>query len=335
MSKIIWDSNKDKYEAIGYLAKPGVVACIEATVPKDKLKKFKEEYDGRFSNEFPYITEAKSKFGYQFRIYLQDTEGCPDFLAKQLDDKYKRRINDTTFIKELVLNYGFRFTHQPQDSYWIDQIVSKATADNYNAFKKGYYVYENFIHSLTERMKLEELPDPIFSEPKISAKKGKRKVSNSVKIQSLFTTQQLQSMGWIGEEYIYRLLSEKNKKFLDKLKIKDGYTIEWFNNGYKDKDLSEWTDMSIGHGCDIVLSEGDRRTYIEVKSSKRKSPLFTMTSKEMRLMKKEKQKYYVVKLDYLERLLRNKSPEIIILDKPYDRYFAPDKMKEATFVIGE
>ena len=39
MSKIEWPSDEDKFEAIGYLAKPGVVGTIEATVPADKLKK--------------------------------------------------------------------------------------------------------------------------------------------------------------------------------------------------------------------------------------------------------------------------------------------------------
>ena len=36
---IEWKSVEDKYEAIGYLAKPGVIETIEATVPEDKLDK--------------------------------------------------------------------------------------------------------------------------------------------------------------------------------------------------------------------------------------------------------------------------------------------------------
>ena len=41
MSRIEWKSIGDKYEAIGYLAKPGVIDTIEATVQEDKLNKFK------------------------------------------------------------------------------------------------------------------------------------------------------------------------------------------------------------------------------------------------------------------------------------------------------
>ena len=33
------------------------------------------------SEEFPYVTKPKSKYGYQFRIYLSDTDGCPSVLA--------------------------------------------------------------------------------------------------------------------------------------------------------------------------------------------------------------------------------------------------------------
>ena len=91
LSKIEWPSDADKFEAIGYLAKSGVIDAIEATVPADKLRKFKDEYCNKYSIEFPYVTKAGSKFGYQFRIYLSDTEGCPDFLATQLDEKYKNR----------------------------------------------------------------------------------------------------------------------------------------------------------------------------------------------------------------------------------------------------
>lgn len=40
MGKIVWKSNKDKFETIGYLEKPRVIHRIETTVPKDRLSKF-------------------------------------------------------------------------------------------------------------------------------------------------------------------------------------------------------------------------------------------------------------------------------------------------------
>lgn len=339
MSKIIWASEQDKFEAIGYLAKPGVVATIEATIPEDRLAKFKQEYDGKYSSEFPYTTKAGSKFGYQFRIYLQDTEGCPDFLEEQLDEKYNNRINDTAFIKELVLQYGFRFTHQPQDSEWIRKIVSmkcqtpNGHPDNFRAFRKGFYVYENFISSLSEQIKSKNVVNPIFTEPHMSKKLGTKKHTHNIEVKSSFTMQQLSSLGWLGEEYFYRLLVNKNSDIIEILNLSPQYSVEWFNKGCNEAD--GWIDKSVGQGCDITVSMGDEKIYFEVKSSKRKNPFFTMTSNEMQLMEKEKLKYYIVKIDYLEKLLKSDSPEIMIFDRPYDRYFKPHKMKEATFMIGE
>ena len=102
MSRIEWKSVEDKYEAIGYLAKPGVIETIEATVPEDKLDKFKEEYKGKYSEEFPYVTKPKSKYGYQFRIYLSDTDGCPsclvDCLSSKYDDEIKEYIDKINFF---------------------------------------------------------------------------------------------------------------------------------------------------------------------------------------------------------------------------------------------
>ena len=51
--------------------------------------------------------KAKSKFGFQFRIYLQDTEGCPKFLEQYLDDKYESFEHKEVLkeMKEIVDNY--------------------------------------------------------------------------------------------------------------------------------------------------------------------------------------------------------------------------------------
>ena len=175
MSKIEWPSDSDKFEAIGYLAKPGVIDTIEATVPADKLKKFKDEYHNKYSIEFPYVTKAGSKFGYQFRIYLSDTEGCPDFLASQLDEKYKNRINDTSFIAELVNEYGFRFTKKPQNEEQIRNLVRAKGTNQIRSFEKGFRVYSDFLYALSGKINEGDLPQPSIVKPKVAAKaKGRR-----------------------------------------------------------------------------------------------------------------------------------------------------------------
>lgn len=333
LSKIEWPSDEDKFEAIGYLAKPGVVDTIEATVPADKLKKFKDEYHNKYSIEFPYVTKAGSKFGYQFRIYLSDTEGCPDFLASQLDEKYKNRINDTSFIAELVNEYGFRFTKKTQNEEQIRNLVSAKGANQIRSFEKGFRVYSDFLYDLSGKIIEGDLPQPCIVQPKVAAKAKGRKPKNSGEMKSSFTREQLFKLGWLGETYIYKMLVIKDESLLQMLGINssESYKIEWFNEGVQIGE--EWEDKSVGQGCDIVVSLEDMDLYIEVKASKRKNGLFTMTSKEMQKMRDEAGKYYLIKIDFLERILKGESPEVMVFDSPYNVFFKPEKMKEATFKV--
>lgn len=333
MSKIEWPSDKEKFEAIGYLAKPGVIDCIEATVPEDRLEKFRKEYDGYYTSEFPYITKVGSKYGYQFRIYLNDTEGCPDFLASQLDEKYQNRINDTRFIAELVKEYGFCFTHFPQFSDIIHKTVLLKRPEQIPSFMKGYKVYSNFLHDLSKRLEADELPSPKLGELKTQNKSKGRKSHRSDEAKSTYTREELFRLGWIGEEYIYKLLAERNDVLLAQLGISESekYSITWFNDGFSTSTI--WEDKSVGHGFDILVTLEEKELYLEVKSSKRKNCLFTMTSNEMQKMKEFEENYYLIKVDYLEKILKNDSPEILVFDKVYQTFFKTEKMKEATFKV--
>lgn len=330
MSKIEWPSDKEKFEAIGYLAKPGVIDCIEATVPPEKLEKFKEEYDGRYTSEYPYTAD---KYGYQFRIYLNDTEGCPDFLASQLDKKYQNRINDTRFIAELVKEYGFCFTHFPQHFDIIHKTVLLKRPEQIPSFMKGYRVYSNFLYDLSKRLEVDELPSPKVGEVKTPNKSKGRKPHHSDEAKSTYTREELFRLGWIGEEYIYKLLVERNAVLLEQLGISESekYAITWFNDGFSNSTI--WEDKSVGQGYDILVYFEEKELYLEVKSSKRKNGLFTMTSNEMQKMKEFEENYYLIKVDYLEKILKNDSPEILVFDKVYKTFFKTEKMKEATFKV--
>lgn len=333
LGKIVWPSEEDKFEAIGYLAKPGVIDVIEATVPADKLKKFQNEYRNKYSIEFPYITKAGSKYGYQFRIYLNDTEGCPEFLATQLDEKYKNRINDTSFIAELVNEYGFVFTKKQQDEKIIRNCVLSKAKEYIKSFQKGFRVYSDFLYDLSCKMNENDLPQPYIVQPKVASKTKGRKVKNSGEMKSSLTREQLFKLGWLGETYIYKMLVAKDESLLNLLGVSstDNYKIEWFNEGvHRDE---EWEDKSVGHGCDIIILSDNKELYIEVKASKRKNGIFTMTSNEMQKMRDEAGKYFLVKIDYLERLLKGESPEVMVFASPYNTFFKPEKMKEATFKI--
>ena len=264
---------------------------------------------------------------------MSDTEGCPDFLASQLDEKYKNRINDTSFIAELVNEYGFRFTKKLQNEEQIRNLVRAKGANQIRSFEKGFRVYSDFLHDLSGKINKGDLPQPSIIQPKAAAKEKGRKPKNSGEMKSSFTREQLFKLGWLGETYIYKMLVIKDESLLRMLGINssDSYKIKWFNEGVQIGE--EWEDKSVGQGCDIVVSSDDKDLYIEVKASKRKNGLFTMTSNEMQKMRDEAGKYYLIKIDFLERILKGESPEVMVFDSPYDVFFKPEKMKEATFKV--
>lgn len=351
-----WPSTADKLEAIGYLAVPGVIGSIEATVPKGKTEQFRKEYKNRYSEEYPY--EA-NKFGRQFRIYLNDTEGCPEFLRVHLDGRYGKRINNTQFIDELVKEYGFKFTKAPQDTETIrKRVFQKHKMPDLDAFRKGFDVYGDFVHRIEELVKTEEglsRPNALaYEERTISKQPEKRALNGQEKIISGFTLNQMLKMGWAGEEYIAYLLKIRDETLLGELSIpKDCYyEFEWFNEGVQNatedylvtditkkypfiERVKKWDDKSVGKGCDIIVTlDTGNIIYIEVKTSKRSYPYFGMTSIELQEMELRREKYVLLKINNFEQLLKKKSPDIIVIFNPFEKLFHPKHMKEATFVIG-
>ena len=86
-----WPTLKDKFEAIGYLAVPGVISAIEATVPRGKSEQFKKEYDGKFSEEYPYEADKYGLLG----------NGSPDIIIINNPFKklfYPAQMKKATFI---------------------------------------------------------------------------------------------------------------------------------------------------------------------------------------------------------------------------------------------
>lgn len=350
MSKILWPSTADKYEAIGYLAIPGVVAAIEATVPIGKEDRFREEYKGRFTAEYPYTA---NKYGNQFRIYLNDVEGCPTFLLEQLDSTYGCRINDTSFIKELVLDYGFCFTRGEQNYELIKTIAfKKANPAERDAFRKGINVYRDFIGDLEKRIFSEDsLSEPTISEEKpqkTPSEKRLRSLPQQESVTSLTPNQAL-NIGWLGEAYFYSLLEKKNADVLNALGMSSStsYEIDWFNKGYNEAEtvyegvdpkhiepVKQWVDKSVGKGCDIVVKRpGESDIFIEIKTSKRTAPVFSMTTTEILKMEKEADHYFLVKINNIEKVLYDERPDVMVFNTPFDIFFRPNRIKDATFYL--
>lgn len=355
MAELNWPSEADKYEAIGYLAVPGVIASIEATVPKGQKEQFKKEYGYLCSDEYPYEAD---KYGRQFRIYLNDTDGCPDFLRNNLDGAYGNRINNTEFIDELVKEYGFMFTKKPQDSKTIREMVLKKVSPALKkAFDKGYYGYNSFIQGIGDYMKKEKVlasPNLLqYKEQTISRRTEKGAFLGNESV-SAYSPNQIMNLGWTGEEYIAYLLQVKDATLLKAIGLSADscYEVKWFNQGFQNaaermdlrdfqkygsyiEYVKDWDDQSVGKGCDIVVTpDNSEDIMIEVKTSRRSYPYFSMTSVEMQEMELKGNRYVLIKVNNLEMLLQGGSPDIIVIINPYEKLFHPKHMKDATFIIG-
>ena len=336
MSKIEWTSEEEKWIAIGYLARRGTISSIEATVPRGKTREFQVKFRGKYDPNYPY--EA-NKYGRQFRIYLNNTEDCPSFLYNQLDDQYKNRINDTEFIEELVLNYGFRFSNRPQLLFEIDQSVKKKGKVVYAYFCRGLRARYDFIYTLKKKIETGDLASALIVkdcssiEPHKVSKKGS---TTSIDEKMDLPEQYLMNLGWLGEAYVYNLLLNRCDNVYNCLGIpvESVSDVVWFNQGFQTSThRSYWKDQSVGHGCDLQIRTINGLYYIEVKASKRLYPVFTMTATEIQKMAEAENRYYLVKINYLERILCNDSPEICIYKDPFAYFFNTKQIKEAKFYL--
>jgi hypothetical protein len=331
MGKISSLPDEIRQEIIGYLAQPGIIANITAEVPAKKCAEFEEKY-----GVTPYPVNSEHKYGDQYRIYLSDPDDCPNVLKAALDQKYGR-LNDTVFIRELVDEYGFAFFQPKQD---IRSIHSKAKAKGgigYESFLKGFNASEDFLSAL--RTSISEA-DFIMPEVKLVTDAGepKERAKRKPKSRSLvsdanagLSEEQLLHLGWLGEQYFYNSLSSNKENLLAMFGIEqpESCSITWFNKGFDTTD--GWIDKSVGKGCDILIQAENRDIYIEVKTSKRKAPVFAMTSFEMQMMQQKKSNYYLVKIDNMDSLISGNSPDIRIFSSPYEYFFIPSRMYSAIF----
>ena len=326
MGKISGLPDNERLAIIGYLAQKGVVDTITAEVPKKKIAEFKERYGVE-----PYPIPSDKKYGNQYRVYLSDPDSAPPVLRAALDTKYSR-LNDSKFVSELIDNYGFTFFSK-QNSQKILERAKQQAPDSFNSFLSGYNTNSDFIKALTDTVQKGNLPIPTITSVSDEQErmKGKKKKTLFFDSNTLFSDEQLMYLGWAGEEYLYRHLASGTEVAfapftIDVRNVKD---IVWFNQGYTAN--KDWVDRSIGMGGDILIKTTDSEYLIEVKSSKRRSPIFAMTSCEMMNMQKLRNRYYLAKLDYMENLVSGQSPSLCVYKDPFERFFTPKRMQKATF----
>jgi hypothetical protein len=138
-------SDADFFEAIGYLAKPGVIAYLEAEIPSNKVAVFTHEFPDQ---SFRVITRTLTrtgnpiKYGVQYRIYFRQ---APNSLPILVDNcgrgpaSYPWRINKSRFVEKIVENYGFKFGHGVvQNPTIIRGIVNNQYNQHIADFDRGY-----------------------------------------------------------------------------------------------------------------------------------------------------------------------------------------------------
>lgn len=334
--EIEWPSEKDKYEAIGFLARKGVIQNIEANVPTKFIERFKERFKGKYTNNQPYDVGTK-KGGEQYRITLNHLYGCPIFLKSQVDGITKVRINATAFIRELVNDYGFIFSCSEQNGELIKSIVQEKGKEEYRWFKSTYYPNSKFLEELNE--KVDEKQEIILAEnfkkviKNINSKSGKTKQVKKMTGGVKFSDEELSQLGWIGEKLFYNLIMEKNKDIFNKLELDYNAEIKvnWFNKGFDSQ--QDWCDKSIGKGYDMDILCGRKKLLLEIKSSKKKPGYFSMTGKELLMMEKKAKQYYIIKINMLENLFSKGKVEIEIYKNPCQKFFRTEKIKSVTFII--
>ena len=327
MGKISKLPDEERLAIIGYLAQEGVVETITAEVPLRRSAEFQAKYGIK-----PYIIRSDKKYSDQLRIYLTDPDSAPSLLKEALDTRMPR-LNDNEFVRELVDVYGFTFFSK-QNSRFIVERAKQLSPDAYDAFLNGYSINSNFIDSLSNAVQAGDLPMPeVIAVPDALEKsKGKKKrVPKIPDSNAQFSDEQLMHLGWAGEEYLFKYLSKGTAEAFAPFSI-DVETVQdvvWYNQGYRDNE--NWVDGSIGKGCDILVKTTGPDYCIEVKSSRRRSPIFGMTSSEMLKMMELRNSYYLAKLDYLENLVAGQSPSLKVYRDPFARFFTPAQMQKAVF----
>lgn len=331
MGKISSLPDDVRRELIGYLAQPGIIANITAEVPAKKCADFEAKY-----GVTPYPVNSEHKYGDQYRIYLSDPDDCPAILKAALDQKYNR-LNDTVFIRELVDEYGFSFFQPKQDVRTIHNKAKAKGGTGYEAFLRGFNASEDFLSALKTSVEDTGLVVPdvkLITGTDAPKEKSPKKAAQHSLVSDAsagLSEEQLLQLGWLGEKYFYNTLLANNREMLSIFGIKnpEDCTITWFNDGFDTS--AGWVDKSVGKGCDILIKDGDREIYIEVKTSKRKAPIFAMTSFEMQMMQQKKDDYFLVKIDNFDSLISGNAPNIRIIASPFEYFFIPSRMYSAIF----
>ncbi len=310
------------------------------------------------------IQELQGMSVKQFALLLFLLE-CEEYSFAKAIDKIKAFDNIDQQIKNIKKEGGGKFTDPKINIFFEDLKIVVKKGDNKYYFSE--YVEENFstyiaelnpfnniykkstpqaspfdVHNAKKLADFDEVlknlkdattyKSPVYKEPK----QRKSSLSHThlpfVGYKSAsknFTQEQKNLIGWTGEKYIYNLIS--TREFCAQLGIleTDIQKATWFNNGFSTTE--KWTDNSVGHGYDIeLLLNNGNKLYLEVKTSFNMVNYFSATTNEVAKMDKEKDNFFLIKINNLYNLYIDKAPSIIVIKNPIKSLFNPQQVKEIT-----
>ena len=196
---------------------------------------------------------------------------------------------------------------------------------------------ETILNYLSENQKTISPEIKVYNSPqtgKLKIKKLSKKIGFKNR-NKIFNSKQLNQIGWIGERYIFNLLKSYNEEIIKLLNLKPNEKLEninWFNNGCTMDE--NWSDQSVGHGCDIEVETSQKRTIkLEVKTSFSSTPFFTATTNELISMSELKQNYFIIKVNNIKVLYDNQKPSVMFINDPINLLKNINSIKEISLYI--
>lgn len=285
-----------------------IVEFESVFVLENKLRlTFKRE---KLSNILPNVPNEIFHNGYEmFRQWILNERLTRTKLGPKL-------IEEEELIRIIKNHCGGTYLKVKKD-------VSSVIKENKNRLEVAKVDLNTLVEDLFDKLNQKEtrLPNSVSvitrKQEEGDGKKSLSEKSNeSDKGVDLLSKKNQKLLGLMGEEYIFNLLNKSNAELFAELGIKnpdDVLNVEWDNNGYKE-DTADYIDKSLGH--DIRVITKSKTFKLEIKTSFNNAGYYSISRNELKEMAIYAEDYYVVKVNYLSKLIKGGVPTVVLENFP-------------------
>ncbi|MBY0037449.1 DUF3883 domain-containing protein [Bacillus cereus] len=285
-----------------------IVEFESVFVLENKLRlTFKRE---KLSNILPNVPNEIFHNGYEmFRQWILNERLTRTKLGPKL-------IEEEELIRIIKNHCGGTYLKVKKD-------VSSVIKENKNRLEVAKVDLNTLVEDLFDKLNQKEtcLPNSVSvitrKQEEGDGKKSLSEKSNeSDKGVDLLSKKNQKLLGLMGEEYIFNLLNKSNAELFAELGIKnpdDVLNVEWDNNGYKE-DTADYIDKSLGH--DIRVITKSKTFKLEIKTSFNNVGYYSISRNELKEMAIYADDYYVVKVNYLSKLIKGGVPTVVLENFP-------------------